>query len=238
MSTSPCSLRPAALAALTTVTLTTVAIVGPGIADAHVSISSGPAQADKSQKITFSVGHGCEGFDTVKVRVLIPAGLTSVRALPGPGDFDQVTVERGTDDAVTAVVWEKPAEARLDGDYGYYDLTLRGRVANAPFTTLAFTIEQTCLDADGDPILVTWGGDDAAHLTVVPQRRAGWNRVVLAAPVLEADVATYFGDALIVWRGNAAYSPNAATSAQIGMTAGVTLLTGDLAAGDELWVKY
>jgi hypothetical protein len=48
----------------------------------------------------------------------------------------------------------------------------------------------------------------------------------------------YLGDAQIVWRGNAAYSANAATMAQIGQTQGVTALTGDLAAGDELWIRY
>ncbi len=204
-------------------------------ADAHVSISSGPAQADKSQKITFSVGHGCEGHDTVKIRVLIPAQLTSVRAMRS--DFAAPTLER-TGELVTAVVWEKPASERLDGDHGYYDLTLRARVANVPFTTIPFTVEQTCLDDLDAPILVSWTGETAANLVVVPQRRAGWNRVVLTAAVLEASIPTYLGDALIVWRGAAAYSSNANTAAQIAATAGVTALAGDLAVDDELWVKY
>ena len=41
-----------------------------------------------------------------------------------------------------------------------------------------------------------------------------------------------------MWRGNAAYSPNAATMMMIGNTQGVTPLSGDLAANEEIWVKY
>jgi hypothetical protein len=51
------------------------------------------------------------------------------------------------------------------------------------------------------------------------------------------EIATYFGDAQIVWRGNAAYSPNANTMSQIAATMGVTAL-GSVAANDELWVRY
>jgi len=41
-----------------------------GTASAHVSVSRGPAFASKSQKITFSVGHGCDGADTIGLRVV------------------------------------------------------------------------------------------------------------------------------------------------------------------------
>jgi hypothetical protein len=41
-----------------------------------------------------------------------------------------------------------------------------------------------------------------------------------------------------VWKGTAAYSPNALVAAMIAMTSGVTALTGDLAVSDEIWVKY
>ena len=43
--------------------------------------------------------------------------------------------------------------------------------------------------------------------------------------------------ALIVWRGNAAYSFNPTTVELINMTEGVTPLT-ELSADDEIWVKY
>ena len=206
------------------------------VADAHVGISSGPAFSDRSQKITFSVGHGCEGADTVGIRVPIPAGITSVRALVS--DFGAPSFETDVDGNVTAVSWRKPNEDALDGDRAYYEATIRVRVPDAPFTQIAFTIEQTCYSEAAGEAMVVWGGEDAAMLTIVPARLPGWNSYTLPAAMLEADVGTYFGDALIVWKGTAAYSSNPATAALIAATTGVTALTGDLASGDQLGVKY
>jgi uncharacterized protein YcnI len=206
-------------------------------ADAHVSISSGPATAGRSQKITFSVGHGCEGADTVALRVEIPAGVTSVRGLSGP--FGKPAIE-GPAAAVTAVSWRKPNSEVLAEDVGYYELSLRARVDDVPFTRLHFRVVQTCRTAAGVESTVAWEGEDAAELLVVPARQPGWNRYSLAsgASIAAADLPAFFGDALIVWRGTAAYSANAATMALIAGTAGVTPLASDLAAGDELWVRY
>jgi periplasmic copper chaperone A len=209
-----------------------------GVAAAHVSVSSGPAAANKSQKISFGVGHGCEGADTVKVRVTIPTGLTGVRVLRS--DFGKATVERDAADAVTAVTWEKPAAELLDEDYGYYDLTIRARTPDAPFTKLTFVVTQTCRTAGGVETVVMWDGveNEAPELVVTPAHQSGWNRYTVAAAVAEEDLPTYLGDALIAWRGTAAYTSNPNTLAQIQATAGVTVLTGGLAANDEIWVKY
>lgn len=206
-------------------------------AAAHVGVSSGPATAGRSQKITFSVGHGCEGADTVALRVEIPAGVNSVRALTGP--FGKPTIE-GTPAAVTAVSWRKPNSEVLADDVGYYELTLRVRVDDVPFTRIHFRVVQTCRTAAGVESTVAWEGEDAAELLVLPARQPGWNRYTLAAGTAVAadDLPAFFGDALIVWRGTAAYSANAATMGLIAGTAGVTPLASDLAAGDELWVRY
>lgn len=219
-------------------------LLAAGTAEAHVSISSGPGAANKSQKITFSVGHGCDGLDTARVEVVIPAGITSVRALRS--DFGKPVLARSAD-VVTSVTWEKPGAERLAGDDGYYELTIRARIPDSPFQTIAFTVNQTCIAADGTPVVVSWDqppgsteGNPAAALLVVPARQSGWNRYVLGAAttIAEADVPKYLGDAQIVWRGTSAYSANPHTYAQITATAGVTPLTGDLRPGDELWVKY
>ncbi len=210
-------------------------------AEAHVDISSGLAEASKSQKITFAVGHGCEGADTVRVRVEIPAAVTSVRALFS--DFGKPTVIRsGT--TVTAVEWQKADADLLDADDGYYELTIRARIPNAAFTRIAFVITQVCRSSTGVETTVVWDQppgspeNTAPLLTVVPPRSVGWNKIVLDRGVAAADLPLYFRDAQIVWRGNAAYSANPNTMTQIGQTAGVTALSGDLAAGDELWVRY
>jgi periplasmic copper chaperone A len=229
------ALSRAVLAALT------VCVTG-GVAAAHVSLISGPAQANKSQKITFGVGHGCDGADTVAIRVTIPAGITSPRALQS--DFGKPTVERDAADNITAITWTKRAADLLPEDFGYYEITMRARVADAPFTRILFNIDQTCRTPAGVETVVHWneppgsGGDEAAQMFVVPARVPGWNRVTLSAPIADEDLPVFFGDATIVWKGTAAYSSNATTSSLIEATAGVSLLTGGLAAADELWVKY
>ena len=221
-----------------------------GVADAHVSISSGPAAASKSQFITFSVGHGCtdsasKKLDTVKIRVTIPAGVTGVRPLFS--GFGKPTVIRAADNTtVTAVEWTKAPADLLDGDDAYYEIKLRATVPNAPFSKLQFNVEQVCEDSTShQQVVVHWDapegsttGEPAAMLSVVPARTTGWNKIKLSRALTQEEVAAYLGDALIVWRGTEAYSSNAQTAAQIAATAGVTALTGGLKAGDEIWVRY
>jgi len=222
-------------------TAATFLVLTAGVARAHVSITSGPAAASKSQKITFGVGHGCDGADTLRVRVEIPAGLSSVRALAS--DFGKPSIE-GTPAAVTAVVWQKPVSELQDADVGYYELTIRARVGDLAFRKIYFRVQQTCRASNGTETVVDWTalpgetGEAAPALTVVPARQAGWNKYTLAVPIAAADLPTYFADAQIVWRGTEAYSPNTSTMSLVAGTAGVTALTGDLAAAQEIWVRY
>jgi uncharacterized protein YcnI len=212
------------------------------VAEAHPSITSGPAAANKSQKITFGLSHGCEGADTVKIRIEIPAGISSVRALYS--DFGKPSIE-GTAAAVTAVNWTKPDADLLPADFGYYELVIRARVADVPFTNVMFKVFQTCKTIAGVETVVAWDqpegsmtGEPGPQLVVVPSRVPGWNKYTLTTAVPFAKVPAYFGDAQIVWKGNAAYSPSAALAPLITGTPGVTALTADLASGDEIWVKY
>ncbi len=217
-----------------------VTLLAPRPGQAHVGIASGPAFANKSQKITFSVGHGCDGADTYRVRVDIPAGVTSVRALRS--DFGKPTIIRDevTPSVIVAVEWEKPLEDLQDEDVGFYELTLRARVPDAPFTQIPFTVTQTCRDSSDVETTEIWTGDTAAVLNVVPSRLSGWNSFTLGASttIPEALVPIFFGDAQIVWRGTAAYSANPVIATVIAATPNVTVLTGDLAPGDQIWVKY
>lgn len=220
-----------------------------GVAEAHVSISSGPAPAGKSQFITFSVGHGCtdaasKKLDTVKIRVAIPAGVTGVRPLFS--GFGKPTVTRGSDNAVTAVEWTKAPGDLLDGDDAYYEIKLRATVPNAPFSKLEFSVDQTCEDSTThQQIVVHWNapegsttGEPAAMLSVVPAHTTGWNKLTVPRALTQDEVAAFLGDAQIVWRGAEAYSSNQQTAAQIAATPGVTALSGGLKAGDEIWVRY
>jgi periplasmic copper chaperone A len=228
-----------------------VALVGSIIAlassqaAAHISIASGPGFANTTQEITFGVGHGCAGADTYRVRVTIPAGVTSVRPLRS--DFGKVSVEKDTAGIITGVTWQKADADALDGDLAYYKLVIRMRVPNQPFTSVFFPTLQTCRAADGtlsttdwkmlptDPIVDGGADEPAPELKVLPARKPGWNKFTVAQAV--SDLNAVFGDAQIVWKGSAAFSPNPTTVELIGATSGVTALTS-LAANDEIWVKY
>jgi len=230
---------------LTSATIAVCALLSSGISRAHVSIASGAAAANTTQEVTFGVGHGCATADTYKVRVQIPAGVTSVRPLRS--DFGKPSVEKDAAGIVTAVVWQKPDADALDADIAYYKLVVRMRVPDAPFTTLYFPTQQTCRAPDGTLSTVGWsmlptdpvvdGGADepAPALRIVPVRRPGWNRYVVTQTM--TDLSVFFADAQIAWKGASAYSANPITAVLIAGTPGVTPLTS-LAANDEVWVKY
>jgi hypothetical protein len=86
-----------------------------------------------------------------------------------------------------------------------------------------------------DPVVDGGADEPASELRIVPARQPGWNKYVV--PVAITDLARYFGDARIVWKGTAAYSPSTTTTELIAATPGVTALS-TLAANDEIWVKY
>ena len=217
----------------------------PALATAHISLGSAPGLADSTQEITFGVGHGCDKLDTFSVLVDIPASVTTVRAVPS--DFGKVSTVRDAANVVKGIKWEKLSNAELqDGDPNYYKLSLRIKVPNQPFTRLLFPAHQVCRSADGKTEkTVDWaaetessgetGPEPAPALFILPARDKGWNKYTV--PVAIPDLKSYFGDALIVWKGNAAYSPNANTLSQIKSTADVTELTS-LAANDVVWVRY
>lgn len=217
-----------------------VGLLVAATASAHVSITSGAASANTSQEVSFGVGHGCERpgggtADTIKLTIDIPAGVTSVR--PVPNAFGKVTVAGGANG--TSVTWEKAPGDVLPADTSYYKLTIRLKAPNAPFTKVYFPVHQWC---DGVAAPTEWvgtpgsdaGASPAAELVVVPARQPGWNKYTIPADLKDL---SFFKDALIVWKGSAAYSANPITLAQIKAEPGVVELT-ELKANDEVWVRY
>jgi uncharacterized protein YcnI len=217
------------------------ALFTTAVAHAHVAVTTGPAAANKTQDVTFSVGHGCEGgLDTYSLKIDIPAGVTGVRPLAT--DFGQATVETDASGNVTSVTWQKAEEDVLDADTSYYTFTMHLRTPDKPFTRMFFLAHQTCLAANGSPVTVDWialpgqEGEPAPALVVVPAHAPGWNKYTVGEHI--TDPSVFFQDAQIVWRGTQAYSANPNTAALITSTPGVTALTDGLHPGDEIWVKY
>ncbi|WP_342376103.1 DUF1775 domain-containing protein [Myxococcus stipitatus] len=221
-------------------------------AHAHISVTGpGPAVAGTTYDAQFTISHGCGGADTYRVTVRIPAGVTSVRPLDST--FGKATVEKDGNGQVTSITWTRgSASDVLPADTHAHRLSLRARLPDAPFTTVYFPTTQVCRDAQGKETTVEWvgtsghgghGGADsgstpqpepAPELFVYPARTPGWNKYTVEAHVHDFSV---FRDALIVWAGDSAYSPNPVTKALIETEAGTKPLT-EIHPGTEIWVKY
>jgi hypothetical protein len=164
--------------------------------------------------------------------------------MPSDVAASPVVVKTGVN--VTSIKWSRdPADLQGD-DLAYYEITLRLKVTDVPFTKIPFVITQVCRPKGGTPaddVTVLWTGpstnpEPSPQLVVVPAHSPGWNKLVLTAAVAATDFGAYFGDAQIVWKGASAFSPNPTVAALITTTTGTTKLDADLASGDEIWVKY
>lgn len=226
-----------------TIVVSAVVTCIPLLADAHVSLKSGPAFAAVSDVVVFGVGHGCEGdganMDTTSVTIEIPEGVTSVR--PELSGFDQISLETDKTGAVVAVTWTK--DTPLSDDIAFYELKLRLKTPDAPFSVLKFPAHQICTSSDGETeTVVDWIGEEgdtdvepAPLLTVLPARYPGWNKFSVEDDITDLEV--FFSDAQIVWQGKAAFSINPATVELISDTDGVSSLA-KIKAGTDIWVKY
>jgi uncharacterized protein YcnI len=204
-------------------------------AAAHVELSE-RGQAGQRQVLDFTVGHGCEGADTVGVEIRIPEGITSVRAIPWEfGEAEVVTDDAGLP---IAVRWTKSSTRPVDDQF--YTVAIRVTVPDMPFTTLYFPAIQTCRTAEGAETVVEWIGlpgdaeEPAPGLLILPRRYPGWNKISVPASVPDLSV---FDDAEIVWQGSAAYSSNPAIMELIAAEPGVEVLT-ELTTGTDVWVRY
>lgn len=215
------------------------------MASAHVSSQTASAPANASSEIVLQIAHGCaiDGStataDTLSLKVDIPAGVTSVRAVSST-DFPNLTLDKDGAGNITAITWAKPTA--LDADTSFYKVSFRAKMPNLPFSKVFFKAHQKCKQPSKDAEWIGIPGDgsgaeDAASLVLLPAKTPGWNKVTVPVAVAAADMPTYFKDAQIVWKGTAAYSVNAVVTDQISKEAGVTVLTS-LAANDEIFVKY
>lgn len=62
-----------------------LACLAAPFAYAHISLEQTSAQAGAYQKLTFRVGHGCEGSATSGITVVVPEGVTGAKPMPKGG---------------------------------------------------------------------------------------------------------------------------------------------------------
>jgi uncharacterized protein YcnI len=66
-------------------TILIAAILAAPLAQAHISLEQTTAPAGAYQKLTFKVGHGCEGSATNAITVVLPEAVTSAKPMPKAG---------------------------------------------------------------------------------------------------------------------------------------------------------
>lgn len=207
-------------------------------AQAHTSFvitNSSNAYAGKSYFATLNLGHGCEDdatgtkYDTEKLEVDIPAGVTSIR--PMDAAWASASVVKDADGNITQLVWTKTG-APLAEDSQLYRVSFKAKLPDAPVTTLAFPARQICHNDSSQEIITPWEGAEAPTLKLMPVRTPGWNKYTAQADIDEATIKSFFSDADIVWSGDAAYSANSVTAGLISNSLSI------IPAGSEFWVKY
>jgi uncharacterized protein YcnI len=68
-----------------TITLLCALGLSTALAHAHISLEQGSAPAGAYQKLTFRVGHGCQGSATNSIGVMLPEGVAGAKPMPKPG---------------------------------------------------------------------------------------------------------------------------------------------------------
>ncbi len=117
---------------------------------AHATLDRTEAPADSFYKAVFGIGHGCDGQPTLRVRVRIPEGITSVKPQPKAGW--ELTIRRekvpqpltGTHGVpVTEVVTEVMWSGKLPDD-NFDEFLIQVRLPNKAGQTLYFPTVQEC----------------------------------------------------------------------------------------------
>ena len=117
---------------------------------AHATLETGQAVAGSYYKAVVRVGHGCEGKPSLKIRVKVPDGVSSVKPMPKAGwslDIVKGKLAVPLDDGhggkitegVTEVIW---TGSLLDAHYD--EFVLRGKLPDAPNTVLWWPVVQEC----------------------------------------------------------------------------------------------
>jgi len=117
---------------------------------AHATLDRPEAPADSFYKAVFGIGHGCDGQATLRVRVRIPEGISSVKPQPKAGW--ELTIRRekvpqpttgphgvAISEAVTEVMWSGNLP-----DENFEEFLIQVRLPDKAGQTLYFPTVQEC----------------------------------------------------------------------------------------------
>jgi uncharacterized protein YcnI len=147
---------------------------GAGAASAHVELKTAKAPAGSTYEAVFQVEHGCAGSPTVRLRVVIPEGVSEVAAEPKPG-WQVSTVDAAGMPAIESVhevAWSGgPLPAKKHDSFA-----MKVRLPDAPGTDLYFPVIQECEKGTTRWIEIPEAGkseadyeDPAPHVSLTPK---------------------------------------------------------------------
>jgi periplasmic copper chaperone A len=121
-------------------------------AAAHLSLESPHAISGSYAKLVMKLGHGCEGTPTVKVRIQIPEGVTSVKPMQKPQwKVETVKGKLATplDDGHGHKITEGIKEVVWSGgrvpEENYDEFVMHVKLPDQPNQTLYFPSVQECV---------------------------------------------------------------------------------------------
>jgi uncharacterized protein YcnI len=145
------------------------------VARAHITIEPAMAAAGAYQKLTFRVGHGCEGSATTAISVQIPEGVASAKPMPKTGWTLAITEGKlavpvqSHGKTVTTAVREIGWRGGPLPDAWYDEFTMQVKLPDAP-GRYVFKVGQQCEKGRTDWIEVATPGakSPAPVLEVMP----------------------------------------------------------------------
>ena len=123
----------------------------------HVGVAPDEVTPEGSQRLAFTIGHGCDGSPTNRVTIEIPEQVTSARPQPKPGW--ELSVE-GADGAVSSVTWQ--GGTLPDGQFDEFVISVafEGEEGQSVY----FPVVQGCEDGEHRWIQIPAEGEDAHEL--------------------------------------------------------------------------
>jgi periplasmic copper chaperone A len=120
-------------------------------APAHVTLETRQAAADSYYKAVLQVPHGCRESPTVRIRVRIPDGVTSVKPQPKQGWKVETTrtrlakpLDAGHGRTITETVSEVSWSGGLLADEHFDEFKIMMKLPDRPGATLYFPVVQDC----------------------------------------------------------------------------------------------